>query len=109
MPRRILATISWVRASLAGWNPPAANVAVEPFELVAAHHAAAAGDVECDVDDALGRLDGSPLGRDDLQAPHRSVVDAGSPVVDQAVHEGRAASSSRYISAIWCCTIGLWA
>ena len=73
---------------VAGVEPAAANVPVEPLELAAPEHPAAAGDVERDVDDALGRLDRPPLHREHLRAPVLTVVDTRQPVVDEPV-DGR--------------------
>src|SRR5690606_30354965 len=67
----------------------AADVAVEPLELVALEHPGAAGHVEGDVDDPLRPLDDRPLGGVELRHPLLAVVDAGRPLLDEAVEDRR--------------------
>src|SRR5712691_3044061 len=65
-----------------------ANVAIHPFELAPFEHAAAAGDVEREVDDALGAFHGLVLCRHQLGGPEPAVVDAVRPVVGHAFGVG---------------------
>jgi len=62
-----------------------ASIAVDPFELVALEHAAAARHVHCPIDDAEGPFNTMVFGGDQLGRPHIAVIDPIRPIFGDAV------------------------
>src|SRR6516164_7157002 len=65
-------------------EPTAANITVEPFELVALEHPAAARHVHCPVDGAEGALDAMVFCSYQLGRPHITVINTIRPVIGNA-------------------------
>ena len=71
----------------AGMETARPDVAVETFELAGLEHRLSTGDIDGDVDHALGTLGGAPLGGQDLHRPTLAVVDASREVGRQAIDD----------------------